>query len=104
MNDQGLAGLYINRIRTGMLLQSDPTVIYAVGDFEIKRVTGKHLAVDSPYNTYKRTGLPPGPIVLPKYKIARCSIKLRETQLYLHVCKRRFFLVITILLLITINT
>jgi UPF0755 protein len=60
-----VAGVYINRLERGMLLQADPTVIFAVGDFTIKRVLNKHLIVDSPYNTYKYAGLPPGPICLP---------------------------------------
>ncbi len=60
-----VAGVYINRLNKGMLLQADPTVIFAVGDFGIKRVLNKHLEIDSPYNTYKYLGLPPGPICLP---------------------------------------
>ena len=61
-----VAGVYINRLRKDMLLQADPTVIYALGDFTIKRVYKKHLEIDSPYNTYKYLGLPPGPITLPE--------------------------------------
>lgn len=57
-----VAGLYINRLKRGMLLQADPTVKYAVGDFSLKRILNKHLEQDSPYNTYKYGGLPPGPI------------------------------------------
>lgn len=60
-----VAGLYINRIKQGIPLQSDPTVIFAVGDFTIKRVLNSHLEMDSPYNTYKVQGLPPGPINCP---------------------------------------
>src|SRR5690606_22840862 len=66
-----VAGVYMNRYKIGMLLQADPTVIFAVkettGNFDqiIKRVLYKDLEVDSPYNTYKYVGLPPGPIAMP---------------------------------------
>ncbi len=66
-----VAGLYLNRLKTGMLLQADPTVIFAQkkqsGNFDlvIKRVLYKDLEIDSPYNTYKYAGVPPGPITMP---------------------------------------
>jgi UPF0755 protein len=66
-----VAGVYLNRLRLKMLLQADPTVIYAIkkesGNYDtvIKRVLYRDLALDSPYNTYKYPGIPPGPIAMP---------------------------------------
>lgn len=60
-----IAGVYINRLKRGIPLQADPTIKFAINDFSVKRILYKHLETDSPYNTYKHTGCPPGPISCP---------------------------------------
>jgi UPF0755 protein len=60
-----IAGVYLNRLKKNIPLQADPTVIFAWNDFRIRRVSKRHTELKSPYNTYYRTGLPPGPICLP---------------------------------------
>ena len=84
-----VAGLYINRLNKGMLLQADPTVKFGLQEFGLKRILNKHLAVDSPYNTYKYAGLPPGPIRIPS--IQGLESVLNYTQLHLYVCQRGLF-------------
>jgi UPF0755 protein len=63
-----VAGVYMNRLKKGIKLDADPTIKFALNDPSIKRIFLKHLEVDSPYNTYKHTGLPPGPITIPGTK------------------------------------
>lgn len=85
-----VAGLYINRLKEGMLLQADPTVKYAVGDFTLKRILHTHLKVDSPYNTYKYEGLPPGPIRVPSIRGLDAVLNY-EHHRYLYMCAKEDF-------------
>ena len=85
-----IAGVYLNRLKRGMKLQADPTVVYANRDFTIKRVLNVHLQKDSPYNTYKYAGLPPGPINLPS--IASIDAVLQpESNNYVYFCAKEDF-------------
>jgi UPF0755 protein len=85
-----IAGVYLNRLRMGMALQADPTLVFAAGDFTIKRVTAKQIAIDSPYNTYKYTGLPPGPINLPDINSLDAVLNA-ERHDYVYFCAKEDF-------------
>jgi UPF0755 protein len=82
-----IAGVYYNRLQKNMLLQADPTVVFANGDFELRRVLNKHLEIDSPYNTYKYPGLPPGPIYMPDISTIDAVLNL-EKHKYLYFCAK----------------
>ena len=82
-----IAGVYLNRLKKGMLLQADPTLIFALDDYEIRRVTNKMKETDSPYNTYKYTGLPPSPINIPPIHTIDAVLDFKEHK-YLYFCAK----------------
>lgn len=85
-----VAGLYINRLRKRMRLQSDPTLVFALGDFTIARVLNEHKQIQSPYNTYIHSGLPPGPINLPEISSLNAVLNY-ERHNYLYMCAKADF-------------
>lgn len=85
-----VAGVYINRLEKNWLLEADPTLVFAHGDFELRRVLNIHKQIDSPYNTYKYRGLPPGPICLPSVSSIDAVLN-REKHDYMFFCAREDF-------------
>ncbi|SDA58647.1 MULTISPECIES: endolytic transglycosylase MltG [unclassified Janthinobacterium] len=75
-----IAGVFVNRMKTGMLLQTDPTVIYGMGDNYQGKIRKRDLEADTPYNTYTRGGLPPTPIALPGAQSLTAALAPARTQ------------------------
>lgn len=85
-----IAGVYINRLKKNMKLEADPTLVFALGDFSIRRILNNYKEINSPYNTYKNAGLPPGPICIPS--IASIDAVLnRVSHNYLYFCAKDDF-------------
>jgi UPF0755 protein len=85
-----VASVYINRYRTGMPLGADPTIKFALKDFGLKRIYRKYLEVPSPYNTYRNTGLPPGPICTPSAKTIDAVLNSPKTDYMYFVARSDF--------------
>jgi len=85
-----IASVYLNRLRTGMKLGADPTVKFALKNFALKRIWGTHLEYDSPYNTYRYSGLPPGPICTPSPKSIDAVLTPVVSD-YLYFCAKADF-------------
>lgn len=92
MDDESkiIAGLYMNRLKQGIPLQADPTLVFAVGDFTLKRVLNEHKEVNSPYNTYKNKGLPPGPINMPTIHSLKAVLNYANHD-YIFMCAKEDF-------------
>ena len=85
-----IAGVYINRLRKGILLQADPTVKYAMQDFKLRRILKRHLKYPSPYNTYVTKGLPPSPIAMPSKDAIEAVLNFEQHE-YIFFCARPEF-------------
>lgn len=85
-----VAGVYLNRLKNNWLLQADPTLIFAWNDYSIKRVLDRHKEIESPYNTYKYLGLPPGPICIPSLSAIKAVLNA-ENHHYFYFCAKEDF-------------
>ncbi|MFZ9388645.1 MAG: endolytic transglycosylase MltG [Chitinophagaceae bacterium] len=85
-----IASVYLNRLKKGMRLQADPTVKFVTRNFRLGRITGSHLKLESPYNTYLNTGLPPGPICTPSAESIQAVLDAPETDYLFFVASYTF--------------
>lgn len=85
-----IASVYINRLRKGMRLQADPTVKFVTRNFQLGRITGVHLKLESPYNTYLHEGLPPGPICTPSVESIEAVLDAPQTDYIFFVASYKF--------------
>lgn len=85
-----VAGVYLNRLKKNMKLEADPTLVYAANDFSIRRVLNEHKEIDSPFNTYKYAGLPPGPINVPHIASLEAVLNAEDHR-YIFFCAREDF-------------
>lgn len=85
-----IAGVYINRLKKGWKLEACPTLKFALGDFSLKRVLEKHMETESPYNTYKYAGLPPGPVRMPSIQVIDAVLGYQHHD-YMFFCAKSDF-------------